>query len=150
MEPHIHVITLAVADIERATRFYRDGLGLPIRDVTETLSESEFRVFRETAASGGTIRGIRGPGAGSLSRKEITLLEEVSRENGGQGLLWLKVKEGGELSGPAAKFLGETPEVSRQDGRCDDRGQARSFSIPRRLQWILSKAAAKKPSVSWT
>ena len=32
MEPHIHVITLAVADIERATRFYRDGLGLPIRD----------------------------------------------------------------------------------------------------------------------
>ncbi len=32
MEPHISVITLAVADIERATRFYRDGLGLPIRD----------------------------------------------------------------------------------------------------------------------
>lgn len=32
MEPCISVITLAVADIERATRFYRDGLGLPIRD----------------------------------------------------------------------------------------------------------------------
>jgi len=32
MQPHISVITLAVADIERATRFYRDGLGLPMRD----------------------------------------------------------------------------------------------------------------------
>ena len=28
MEPRIHVITLAVNDLERALRFYRDGLGL--------------------------------------------------------------------------------------------------------------------------
>lgn len=32
MEPHISVITLAVSDLERATRFYRDGLGLPMRN----------------------------------------------------------------------------------------------------------------------
>ena len=32
MEPHISVITLAVSDLERATRFYRDGLGLALRD----------------------------------------------------------------------------------------------------------------------
>ncbi|MGB7480556.1 MAG: VOC family protein [Burkholderiaceae bacterium] len=29
MEPRISLITLGVADLERATRFYRDGLGLP-------------------------------------------------------------------------------------------------------------------------
>jgi catechol 2,3-dioxygenase-like lactoylglutathione lyase family enzyme len=29
MEPRISIITLGVADLERATRFYRDGLGLP-------------------------------------------------------------------------------------------------------------------------
>jgi catechol 2,3-dioxygenase-like lactoylglutathione lyase family enzyme len=28
MEPRLHVITLAVEDLERALRFYRDGLGL--------------------------------------------------------------------------------------------------------------------------
>ena len=28
MEPHIDVITLAVADLERSREFYRDGLGL--------------------------------------------------------------------------------------------------------------------------
>ncbi|TFH51352.1 MAG: VOC family protein [Lysobacterales bacterium] len=32
MQPHISVITLGVDDMERATHFYRDGLGLPIRD----------------------------------------------------------------------------------------------------------------------
>jgi hypothetical protein len=32
MKPQISVVTLAVADMERSTRFYRDGLGLPIRD----------------------------------------------------------------------------------------------------------------------
>jgi catechol 2,3-dioxygenase-like lactoylglutathione lyase family enzyme len=29
MEPRISLITLGVADLERATRFYHDGLGLP-------------------------------------------------------------------------------------------------------------------------
>jgi catechol 2,3-dioxygenase-like lactoylglutathione lyase family enzyme len=29
MEPRISIITLGVADLERSTRFYRDGLGLP-------------------------------------------------------------------------------------------------------------------------
>jgi len=32
MQPRISVITLGVADMQRATRFYRDGLGLPIRE----------------------------------------------------------------------------------------------------------------------
>lgn len=31
MEPHISIITLGVQDLERAARFYRDGLGLPIQ-----------------------------------------------------------------------------------------------------------------------
>jgi catechol 2,3-dioxygenase-like lactoylglutathione lyase family enzyme len=29
MEPFVHVITLAVDDLQRALTFYRDGLGLP-------------------------------------------------------------------------------------------------------------------------
>jgi len=32
LEPRITVITLAVADLERAVRFYRDGLDLPLRE----------------------------------------------------------------------------------------------------------------------
>jgi catechol 2,3-dioxygenase-like lactoylglutathione lyase family enzyme len=36
MEAHINVITLAVADLERALDFYRDGLGLESRGVIAT------------------------------------------------------------------------------------------------------------------
>ena len=36
MEPRIHVITLAVSDLERALAFYRDGLGLESPGVVGT------------------------------------------------------------------------------------------------------------------
>jgi uncharacterized protein len=39
MKPRIHVVTLAVADLDRALTFYRDGLGFP----TEGLIGTEFR-----------------------------------------------------------------------------------------------------------
>ena len=32
MDPRISLITLGVSDLERATEFYRDGLGLPKRE----------------------------------------------------------------------------------------------------------------------
>ena len=32
MEPRISIITLGVADLVASTRFYRDGLGLPLRE----------------------------------------------------------------------------------------------------------------------
>jgi uncharacterized protein len=47
MEPRIHVITLAVSDLERALAFYCDGLGLQTPGVIGT----EF-VDDETGASG--------------------------------------------------------------------------------------------------
>lgn len=32
MEPHISLLTLGVADVDRSIRFYRDGLGFPMRE----------------------------------------------------------------------------------------------------------------------
>jgi len=32
MEPRITLITLGVEDLDRSIAFYRDGLGLPLRD----------------------------------------------------------------------------------------------------------------------
>ena len=32
MEPRISIITLGVTDLDRSTRFYRDGLGLPVHE----------------------------------------------------------------------------------------------------------------------
>ena len=33
MKPHLSLITLAVSDLERSLKFYRDGLGLPTQGI---------------------------------------------------------------------------------------------------------------------
>lgn len=38
MEPRISIVTLGVADLERAITFYRDGLGLPMQDNGEDIA----------------------------------------------------------------------------------------------------------------
>lgn len=47
MKPRIKVITLGVADLERALAFYRDGLGLPTRGIVGTEFEDGAVVFFE-------------------------------------------------------------------------------------------------------
>lgn len=42
MEPRISLITLGVADLERATRFYADGLGLPQRPTPPSVTFFEL------------------------------------------------------------------------------------------------------------
>jgi len=41
MDPQIHVLTLAVADLERSLAFYRDGLGLETSGVTGAQYEGD-------------------------------------------------------------------------------------------------------------
>ena len=81
--------------------------GLEITDLTALAGESDFRVFRGAVESGGRVRGIRVPGAaGRFSRKELDELTALAVEAGAKGLVWLKVEENGEWSGPVAKNLG--------------------------------------------
>ena len=81
--------------------------GLEITDLTVLASESDFRVFRGAVESGGRVRGIRVPGgAGRFSRKELDELTALAVEAGAKGLVWLKVEENGDWSGPVAKNLG--------------------------------------------
>ena len=42
MEPRLHIITLGVANLPRALRFYRDGLGWPL----SSASVGDFALFR--------------------------------------------------------------------------------------------------------
>ncbi len=80
--------------------------GLEIVDLTPLAAESDFRVFRGAAESGGRVRGIRVPGAaGKFSRKELDELTAVAVEAGAKGLVWLKSEPDGSWSGPVAKNL---------------------------------------------
>ena len=43
MKPHLSMVTLGVADLERATIFYRDGLGLPVEGDFEGVTFFKLR-----------------------------------------------------------------------------------------------------------
>jgi aspartyl-tRNA synthetase len=87
--------------------------GLPLFDVTPGLQETGFGVFQAVIESGGFIRGALYPGGGSLSRKEIGVLEELCKELGAKGMASLIVPAPGEdPRGSVAKFLTET-ELTR-------------------------------------
>jgi len=77
--------------------------GLEISDLTEVFQESEFKVFREVAASGGCIRGLK-VGA-TFSRSQLDELTEWTKTQGLGGLVWLVQEE--ELKSPVAKFFSE-------------------------------------------
>jgi aspartyl-tRNA synthetase len=78
--------------------------GLPLLDLSEQASAGEFGVFRSVLASGGVVKGVVADGLASLSRKDISELEDVAKAAGAKGLVWLKVAHDG-ISGSCQKFF---------------------------------------------
>lgn len=77
--------------------------GLEIYDVTALVANTEFGVFKNTAANGGVIRGLKYPGGAELSRKQISELEELVKSFGPKGLATMALlKEGVEAEGAVA------------------------------------------------
>jgi aspartyl-tRNA synthetase len=77
---------------------------LEIFDASDVFKETEFTIARSAIAHGGRVRGIRIPGGGSLSRKQLDEIEAGAKSAGAGGLVRLK-RANGQLEGPAAKFL---------------------------------------------
>jgi catechol 2,3-dioxygenase-like lactoylglutathione lyase family enzyme len=103
MEPRISVITLAVEDLERSLRFYRDGLGLDTPGVVGTEFEHGAVAFfdlqggvrlalwprRSLAHDSGLPAGPAGPASFSLghnvrSRAEVDDVMEQARRAGAE------------------------------------------------------------------
>jgi aspartyl-tRNA synthetase len=96
--------------VEAMERFGTDKpdlrFGLELKDVSEIVSKSEFKVFRGAVESGGSARGIRVGGLGNLTRRQIDDLTGVASAGGARGLAYFKVAEG-KPTGPIAKFFSE-------------------------------------------
>ena len=46
MKPHITIITLGVADLQRSIDFYENGLGLPRKDKSEGIAFFFYKIIQ--------------------------------------------------------------------------------------------------------
>ena len=88
--------------------------GLELFEVTELVRDSRFGVFKNAAAAGGIVKGVRYPNGAGLSRKDIDGLIEYVKPYGAKGLAWIGVTGGADAEGqypaeslrsPIIKFL---------------------------------------------
>ncbi len=77
--------------------------GLELKDVSDIVKDSTFKVFLDTLAKGGMVKGINAKGLAGYSRKELDDLTKEVQGYGAKGLAWMKVKE--TVESPIAKFF---------------------------------------------
>ncbi len=120
-----------VLDVEIATPFprlkFREAMerygsdkpdtrfSVEIKQLTEALKDSQFKVFSQTIKDGGIVCGINFKGGGKLSRKDIDNLEVVVKEGGAKGLVWIaKLSDG--LKSSVLKYLTAQEQESVVEG----------------------------------
>lgn len=90
--------------------------GFELRNLTDTVSSCQFKVFTDAIANGGSVRGIKiDDGSKEFSRKDIDKLTDRAKDYGVKGLVWLRIEEG-EIKSSVSKFfsqeeLGEIAKV---------------------------------------
>lgn len=80
---------------------------LELRDLSEKVADSGFRLFSETVSGGGAVVAMAVPGAADLSRGKLDKLTAAAKTLGAGGLLWVKRAAGGDFTSPVLKFIGE-------------------------------------------
>ena len=80
--------------------------GMELKSIADLVADSAFRVFAENVAAGKPVKAICVEGCGSYSRKQLSELEDIAKDEGAKGLAWLAIHpETEEIRGPIAKFF---------------------------------------------
>ena len=90
---------------------------LELKDISDIVEESEFKVFSGTITKSGVVKCIVAPQAAGFSRKEIDKMTDLAKHLGGKGLAYTKVKEN-DLKSGVSKFLSEKEKQAIME-RCD-------------------------------
>ncbi len=80
--------------------------GMELVDVSDIVKDCEFRVFSQTMAQGGQVKGIKAEGCAGYTRSQIDKLTEFAQSHKAQGLVSMAITEG-EIKSPIAKFFAE-------------------------------------------
>ena len=81
--------------------------GMELVNVTETVKDCEFVVFKGAIENGGSVRGINAKGQGSMPRKKIDKLVSFAKDYGAKGLAYVAIGEDGTVKSSFGKFMTE-------------------------------------------
>ena len=97
--------------------------GLELKDVSDIVAPSEFKVFSSVVKNGGSVRAINAKGCGNIfTRREIDSLVDFVKIYGAKGMAWITIKEDG-FNSPITKFFTEeeiNALLERLDGKPGD------------------------------
>jgi aspartyl-tRNA synthetase len=88
-----------------------------LTDLSDVVKDSGFRIFGATVESGGRVKAICAPGCADYARSQLDELEEMAKNYGAKGLVWMVVEED-EVRCPVKKFLSDA-EVEAIVGRME-------------------------------
>lgn len=80
--------------------------GMELVDLGDVFAGTGFRAFRADA-----VKGICVAAMGEASRSTVDGLVERAKALGAAGLVWMRVRDGGVLESPVAKFLSEDEQA---------------------------------------
>ncbi|MDP9332921.1 MAG: aspartate--tRNA ligase [Actinomycetota bacterium] len=85
--------------------------GMELVELTEVFGDTDFRAF----AGADAVKGIRVEGEAEMTRSRLDALTERAKSLGAAGLVWMRVRDGGVLESPVAKFLSESEQLALVD-----------------------------------
>ena len=74
--------------------------GMELIELTPVFASTEFNAFKADC-----VKGIVVDGGAEFTRSKLDELTDKAKRWGAKGLVWMRVKDGGELDSPVAKFL---------------------------------------------
>ena len=110
---------------EVMARFGKDNpdirFGMELKDISDLVESSGFRIFENVVAEGGSVRGINASGLGDYSRSQIDELTDFVGEHGAKGLAYIALTSEGEQRSSFAKYLpDETVEAILERFEAED------------------------------
>lgn len=102
--------------------------GMELTDVTETVKDFDFVVFKGAVENGGSVRGINVRGQGGMPRKKIDKLVSFAKDYGAKGLAYIAIQEDGSFKSSFAKFMTEEQSKNLIDAMAGEAGDLLLFA----------------------
>lgn len=101
-------------------------------DVSDTVKNSEFMVFKDCLKNGGVVKALCVKGEGAMPRKKIDALVEFAKESGLKGLAYMALEADGTYKGSFLKFMKEEELKAISEKMGAEKGDLLLFAADKR------------------